>query len=235
MINSLSTWPLKPTYRTTPTTHYIPSTPIYICLKLDPRDRVPQYKWLQRLHPPIPHQHRLLPANTIFATRSRSQRPRNKKSRSSTISAYEATALLKLRVCPILLRFVAQSFLLGGLSSFYDRRTRPSASSDKSPCHHIRKILANINPPAFAECAVNRTVTATWVCRQQRLAMNSCMVAHANNREEEDRAREEWFATYEERKRAKDEDLERVEKRREEVIRMMRADEERQRQAAQGR
>lgn len=65
--------------------------------------------------------------------------------------------------------------------------------------------------------------------------MNSCMVAHANNREEEDRAREEWFATYEERKRAKDEDLERVEKRREEVIRMMRADEERQRQAAQGR
>ncbi|KAJ5204757.1 uncharacterized protein N7498_005636 [Penicillium cinerascens] len=88
---------------------------------------------------------------------------------------------------------------------------------------------------AFAECAVNRTVTATWVCRQQRLAMNSCMVAHANNREEEDRAREEWFATYEERKRAKEEDLERVEKRREEVIRMMRADEERQRQAAQGR
>lgn len=87
---------------------------------------------------------------------------------------------------------------------------------------------------AFAECAVNRTVTATWVCRQQRLAMNSCMVAHAS-REEEDRAREEWFATHEERRRAKEEELVRVEKRREQVIRMMREDEERTRQQAKGR
>ncbi|RHZ45016.1 uncharacterized protein CDV56_101794 [Aspergillus thermomutatus] len=79
---------------------------------------------------------------------------------------------------------------------------------------------------AFAECAVNRTVTATWVCRAQRLAMNSCMVAHAKP-EEEDRAREEWFATHEERRRAKEEELARVEKRREEVIRMMREDEAR--------
>ncbi|KAJ5089353.1 hypothetical protein N7532_008037 [Penicillium argentinense] len=86
---------------------------------------------------------------------------------------------------------------------------------------------------AFAECAVNRTVTATWVCRQQRLAMNSCMVTHAT-REEEDRAREEWFATYDERRRVRDEELVRVEKRREEVIRMMREDERKQQQA-QGR
>ncbi|EKV10392.1 hypothetical protein PDIG_56810 [Penicillium digitatum PHI26] len=83
---------------------------------------------------------------------------------------------------------------------------------------------------AFAECAVNRTVTATWICRQQRLAMNSCMVAHAKP-EEEDRAREEWFAGHEERRRAKEEDLARVEKRREEVIRMMREDEARTRAA----
>ncbi|KAA8651625.1 hypothetical protein EYZ11_004890 [Aspergillus tanneri] len=76
---------------------------------------------------------------------------------------------------------------------------------------------------AFAECAVNRTVTATWVCRTQRLAMNSCMVAHAKP-EEEDRAREEWFATHDERRRAKQEELVKVEKRREEVIRMMRED-----------
>ncbi|RAL05292.1 uncharacterized protein BO80DRAFT_133450 [Aspergillus ibericus CBS 121593] len=76
---------------------------------------------------------------------------------------------------------------------------------------------------AFAECAVNRTITATWVCREQRLAMNSCMVAHAKP-EEEDRAREEWFATHEERRRAKEE----------EVIRMMRADEERRKAAAAG-
>ncbi|KAJ5131254.1 uncharacterized protein N7515_007293 [Penicillium bovifimosum] len=81
---------------------------------------------------------------------------------------------------------------------------------------------------AFAECAVNRTVTATWVCRQQRLAMNSCMLAHAKP-EEEDRAREEWFASYEERRRAREEELARVEKRRVEVIRMMREDEARRR------
>ncbi|KAJ5292039.1 hypothetical protein N7478_001290 [Penicillium angulare] len=87
---------------------------------------------------------------------------------------------------------------------------------------------------AFAECAVNRTITATWICRQQRLAMNSCMLAHASA-DEEDRAREEWFAGFEERRRQKEEDLVRVEKRREEVIRMMREDEARQKQQAQGR
>ncbi|BDD57332.1 hypothetical protein MPDQ_001113 [Monascus purpureus] len=74
---------------------------------------------------------------------------------------------------------------------------------------------------AFADCAVNRTVTATWVCRDQRLAMNSCMIAHAKP-EEEDRAREEWFATFEQRRREKEEELAKVEKRRREVIDMMR-------------
>ncbi|OJI96973.1 hypothetical protein ASPVEDRAFT_121944 [Aspergillus versicolor CBS 583.65] len=84
---------------------------------------------------------------------------------------------------------------------------------------------------AFAECAVNRTVTATWVCRTQRLAMNSCMVEHAKP-EEEDRAREEWFSTHSERRRAKEEETQKVEKRREEVIRMMREDERRRNEAA---
>ncbi|KAE8410234.1 cytochrome c oxidase biogenesis protein Cmc1 like-domain-containing protein [Aspergillus pseudocaelatus] len=77
---------------------------------------------------------------------------------------------------------------------------------------------------AFAQCAVNRTITATWVCRNQRLTMNSCMLAHAKP-EEEDRAREEWFATHEERRREKEEELKKVEQRREEIIRMMREDE----------
>ncbi|GLI71852.1 hypothetical protein PoHVEF18_000019 [Penicillium ochrochloron] len=97
---------------------------------------------------------------------------------------------------------------------------------------YYKRVRARCAPEikAFAECAVNRTVTATWVCRQQRLAMNACMVTHANNREEEDRAREEWFATHEERRRAKEEELKRVEKRRTEVITMMRQDEERRRQ-----
>ncbi|KAJ5614532.1 hypothetical protein N7528_008186 [Penicillium herquei] len=101
---------------------------------------------------------------------------------------------------------------------------------------YYKRVRARCAPEikAFAECAVNRTVTATWICRQQRLTMNSCMVAHANA-EEEDRAREEWFATFEERRRKKEEELVRVEKRREEVIKMMRADEERQRQETQGR
>ncbi|KAL5334894.1 cytochrome c oxidase biogenesis protein Cmc1 like-domain-containing protein [Aspergillus crustosus] len=86
---------------------------------------------------------------------------------------------------------------------------------------------------AFAECAVNRTVTATWICRTQRLAMNSCMVEHAKP-EEEDRAREEWFLTHGERRKVKEEDLIRVEKRREEVIRMMREDERRKAESVAG-
>ncbi|KAJ5961326.1 uncharacterized protein N7479_008476 [Penicillium vulpinum] len=98
---------------------------------------------------------------------------------------------------------------------------------------YYKRVRAHCAPEikAFAECAVNRTVTATWVCRQQRLAMNSCMLAHAKP-EEEDRAREEWFASYEERRRAREEELARVEKRRAEVIRMMREDEARTRAAA---
>ncbi|KAJ5901751.1 hypothetical protein N7495_002279 [Penicillium taxi] len=83
---------------------------------------------------------------------------------------------------------------------------------------------------AFAECARDRTVTATWICRQQRLAMNSCMLAHVKP-EEEDRAREEWFASQEERRRVRDEELANVEKRRAEVISMMREDEQRQKLA----
>ena len=46
----------------------------------------------------------------------------------------------------------------------------------------------------FASCATNRTISATWACRKQRLAMNSCMVQYASQKER-DAAREEWFAT----------------------------------------
>ena len=55
--------------------------------------------------------------------------------------------------------------------------------------------------------------------------MNGCMLAHAKP-DEEDRAREEWFATFEERRRARDEEDARVKGRRMEVIRMMREDDE---------
>ncbi|KAI9817123.1 MAG: hypothetical protein M1827_001235 [Pycnora praestabilis] len=56
----------------------------------------------------------------------------------------------------------------------------------------------------FASCALNRTISATWACRPQRLGMNSCMVSHATQ-EEQDKAREEWFATRDERKRIREE------------------------------
>lgn len=46
----------------------------------------------------------------------------------------------------------------------------------------------------FASCATNRTISATWACRKQRLAMNSCMIQHASQKEQ-DAAREEWFAS----------------------------------------
>ncbi|WEW54847.1 hypothetical protein PRK78_000273 [Emydomyces testavorans] len=84
----------------------------------------------------------------------------------------------------------------------------------------------------FAACALNRTVTATWVCRKQRLAMNACMVEHAKP-EEEDRAREEWFAGREERRRTREREARLIEERRKEVISMMREDEER-RKAEEG-
>ena len=56
----------------------------------------------------------------------------------------------------------------------------------------------------FATCATGRTFSATWACRQQRLGMNSCMMAHAGQKEE-DLAREEYFATAEQRKTEREE------------------------------
>lgn len=57
--------------------------------------------------------------------------------------------------------------------------------------------------------------------------MNSCMIAHAKP-EEEDLAREEWFAGRDERRRKREQDELAVEKRRKEVIDMIREDKERQ-------
>lgn len=56
--------------------------------------------------------------------------------------------------------------------------------------------------------------------------MNGCMLAHAKP-EEEDRAREEWFATVGERRRVRDEEAARVSRRKEDVVRMMKEDDER--------
>ncbi|KAI9705890.1 MAG: hypothetical protein M1836_005296 [Candelina mexicana] len=56
----------------------------------------------------------------------------------------------------------------------------------------------------FAACALNRTFSATWICRNERLTMNSCMVEHATQ-QNQDAAREEWFATRLERQRLREE------------------------------
>ncbi|PBP25913.1 hypothetical protein BUE80_DR003143 [Diplocarpon rosae] len=45
---------------------------------------------------------------------------------------------------------------------------------------------------SFADCALGRTFTAPFRCRAQNRAMNTCMVAHATQAEQ-DAAREEWF------------------------------------------
>ncbi|MCJ1280995.1 hypothetical protein MMC26_000313 [Xylographa opegraphella] len=50
----------------------------------------------------------------------------------------------------------------------------------------------------FAACALHRTISATWACRRQRLSMNRCMIAHATQ-QEQDAAREEWFASRDKR------------------------------------
>lgn len=80
----------------------------------------------------------------------------------------------------------------------------------------------------FADCAVGRTITATWLCRDQRLNMNSCMIAHAT-RAEEDAARAEWFSGREERRKKREEEAAAVERRREEVIALIKKEEEKER------
>ncbi|KAF2661980.1 hypothetical protein K491DRAFT_586244 [Lophiostoma macrostomum CBS 122681] len=57
---------------------------------------------------------------------------------------------------------------------------------------------------AFAACALGRTLTMVWKCRDQKLAMNSCMVQY-QGQEELDKARAEWFQLAGERRRNKEE------------------------------
>ncbi|CAN9293794.1 unnamed protein product [Alternaria alternata] len=54
----------------------------------------------------------------------------------------------------------------------------------------------------FAQCALGRTFTMIYACRQSRLAMNSCMLQY-QNQDELDKARLEWFALAEERRQAR--------------------------------
>ncbi|KAI2469780.1 hypothetical protein F4781DRAFT_442314 [Annulohypoxylon bovei var. microspora] len=56
---------------------------------------------------------------------------------------------------------------------------------------------------AFADCALNRTVTIPFACRAASRGMNGCMLAHATTAEH-DRAREQWFAQRQRRAREKE-------------------------------
>ncbi|KAH7112457.1 cytochrome c oxidase biogenesis protein Cmc1 like-domain-containing protein [Dendryphion nanum] len=57
---------------------------------------------------------------------------------------------------------------------------------------------------AFAACAAGRTVTMVWACRDQKIAMNSCMIQF-QGQDEMDKARREWFKLAGERRRLKEE------------------------------
>ncbi|KAG6368040.1 hypothetical protein INS49_002240 [Diaporthe citri] len=46
---------------------------------------------------------------------------------------------------------------------------------------------------AFAACALGRTFSVPFACREPHRVMNACMKAHATP-QEEDAAREDWFA-----------------------------------------
>ena len=80
----------------------------------------------------------------------------------------------------------------------------------------------------FADCARGRTFSVAWQCKDQHLAMNSCMISYAN-KTEEDAAREEWFDGIFARRRQKEEELVKVEERRKEVIDMTKRQEEKER------
>ncbi|KAM7202378.1 Cytochrome c oxidase biogenesis protein Cmc1 like domain containing protein [Rhypophila sp. PSN 637] len=56
---------------------------------------------------------------------------------------------------------------------------------------------------AFAACALGRTFTVAFMCSDQQRKMNSCMKVHATQ-EEQDAAREEWFAKRMERQKERE-------------------------------
>lgn len=84
----------------------------------------------------------------------------------------------------------------------YPTRHSPS----KQPCRLDTYCLN----PAFAQCALGRTITMIYACRPTRLAMNACMLQY-QNQAELDAARAEWFTLAEERKRQREEHAQKLE------------------------
>ena len=71
------------------------------------------------------------------------------------------------------------------------------------PLPPITKQTLNTASVDFAACCSSRTFSATFMCRTQQKAMNACMNRFAT-REEQDAARQEWFATLDKRKEEKE-------------------------------
>ncbi|RMD43785.1 hypothetical protein DV735_g1381, partial [Chaetothyriales sp. CBS 134920] len=117
------------------------------------------------------------------------------------------------------------------------RNPLPLSSKQESEVRDIyhRKVRALCAPEigAFAACARGRSFSLAWACKAEQLAMNSCMMLHAREKRIKDEAREEWFAGIVERRRKVKEDLEAVEKRRQQVIDLIRKQEEKEKAEAE--
>ncbi|KAI9837025.1 MAG: hypothetical protein M1819_000674 [Sarea resinae] len=91
---------------------------------------------------------------------------------------------------------------------FPTRNPMPLSAAQEAQVHELyhSRVRAKCGEEikAFAACALNRTISATWACRPQRLAMNKCIVVHATPAER-DQAREDWFAQRGERARQREE------------------------------
>lgn len=71
------------------------------------------------------------------------------------------------------------------------------------PSELSQRQFANRSQIAFADCALGRTFSVTFACRAEHTAMNACMKLRATQ-EEQDAAREEWFALRMERQRQRE-------------------------------
>ncbi|KKA29707.1 hypothetical protein TD95_004166 [Thielaviopsis punctulata] len=77
------------------------------------------------------------------------------------------------------------------------RNPLPLSSSQEAQVQEVyrERVRSYCRPEikAFAECAMGRTFSVTFACKEQHRIMNACMKAHATPAEL-DAAREEWFA-----------------------------------------
>ncbi|RMZ82360.1 hypothetical protein DV737_g2100, partial [Chaetothyriales sp. CBS 132003] len=117
------------------------------------------------------------------------------------------------------------------------RNPLPLSSKQEAEVRDVyhRKVRALCAPEiaAFAACARGRTVSLAWACKPEQLAMNSCMIQHAADKRLQDEAREEWFSGVLARRRKAKEEHEAVEKRRQEVVEMIRRQEQKEKAEAE--